>query len=134
MEAGAFSKLSTMENSPSPPSHTMRAMRLFDHLDSPNSACAISSPKSAPKQLGFNQRLFKGSVPKRLNLKSGLDLEDDGMRRASFPMAANRQNLFECDSTSATEKPKLANINPFTPEGMVASNRKRNRSQSTANT
>lgn len=104
-------------NSPSPPSHTMRAMRLFDGLGSPNSACAISSPKSAPK-------LF--------NLKSRLLFEEDGARRASFPASLSRNSLHECDSTSTSEKPKLANINPFTPEGMVASNRKRNRSQASS--
>ena len=95
----------------------MRAMRLFDGLGSPNSACAISSPKSAPK-------LF--------NLKSRLLFEEDGARRASFPAALSRNSMHECDSTSTSEKPKLANINPFTPEGMVASNRKRNRSQASS--
>ena len=97
-------------NSPSPPSHTMRAMRLCDGIGFPNTACAITSPKSAPRSF---------------NLKSRLLFEEDGSRRASFP--ASKSRFLECDSTS--EKPKLANINPFTPEAMEASNRKRRKSQ-----
>ena len=65
----------------------MRAMRLFDGLGSPNSACAISSPKSAPK-------LF--------NLKSRLLFEEDGARRSSLPMPLSRASLHECDSTSTS--------------------------------
>merc|ERR1719323_1187326 len=103
----------------SPPSHTMRAMRLFD-LGDPNSECSISSPKTAPKMLS--------------HLKSRLLFEETGVRRASFPSAASRLSFHECDSTSGSEKPKMANINPFTPEGIVATNRKRNRSQSSMNT
>ena len=109
-------------NSPSPPSHTMKAMRLFEGLPSPNSACAISSPQSAP-------RIF--------NLKSRLLFDVDGEpRRFSYPGINHplaRQNLPECDSTSSAEKPKSANINPFTPEGMMAVNKKRSRSQSSIN-
>jgi len=105
-------------NSPSPPSHTMRAMRLFDGLGSPNSECTITSPKSAPKPL---------------NLRSRLLFDEEGeQRRASFPAALSRNSLHECDSTSTLAKAKLANINPFTPEGMVASNRKRNRSKASS--
>ena len=104
-------------NSPSPPSHTMRAMRLFDCLGSPNSESTITSPKSAPKPL---------------NMRSRLLFDEEGERRASFPAALPRNSLHECDSTSALAKAKLANINPFTPEGMVASNRKRNRSKASS--
>ena len=102
-------------NSPSPPSHTMRAMRLFDVLGSPNSVCAISSPKTAPRLFGMKSRLLFD--------------EDGESRRSSFPLSnMSKADLHECDSTSVSEKPKMANINPFTPEGIVA-NRKRNRSQ-----
>ena len=103
-------------NSPSPPSHTMRAMRLFDGLGSPNTACAINSPKTAPRLFGMKSRLL---------------FDDDGEpRRSSLPTGNFlKADIHECDSTSVTEKPKMANINPFTPEGLVAS-RKRNRSQS----
>ena len=101
-------------NSPSPPSHTMRAMRLFDGLGSPNSVCAISSPKTAPRLFGMKSRLLFD--------------EDGESRRSSFPLSLSKADLHECDSTSVPEKPKMANINPFTPEGIVAS-RKRNRSQ-----
>jgi len=109
-------------NSPSPPSHTMRAMRLFEGLPSPNSACAISSPQTAP-------RLF--------NLKSRLLFDDEGEpKRFSYPGTNHhfsRQKLPECDSTSSTEKTKSANINPFTPEGILAVNKKRSRSQGSIN-
>jgi len=102
-------------NSPSPPTNTMKAMRLFDGLTSPNSACAISSPRSAPRALP---------------LKSRLVFDEDGEpRRSSFPGIGNQfhKKLFvECDSTSPADKPKLANINPFTPTAMLAANRKRN--------
>jgi len=105
-------------NSPSPPTNTMKAMRLFDGLTSPSSACAISSPRSAPRVLP---------------LKSRLVFDEDGEpRRSSFPGIGNQFNkkLFvECDSTSPAEKPKLANINPFTPTAMLAANRKRNTSR-----
>ena len=105
-------------NSPSPPSHTMRAMRLFEGLPSPNTACAMSSPQTAP-------RLF--------NLKSRLVFDDEGEpKRFSYPGTNHlfsRQKLPECDSTSSTEKPKSANINPFTPEGIMVVNKKRSRSQ-----
>lgn len=106
-------------NSPSPPTNTMKAMRLFDGLTSPNSACAISSPRSAPRVLP---------------LKSRLIFDEDGEpRRCSFPGIGSQfhKNLFvECDSTSSAEKPKLANINPFTPTAMIAANRrKRNMSR-----
>jgi len=57
-------------NSPSPPSHTMRAMRFFEGLPSPNSACAISSPQTAP-------RLF--------NLKSRLLFDDEGEPKRNQP-------------------------------------------------
>ena len=102
-------------NSPSPPSHTMRAMRLFDVLGSPNSVCAISSPKTAPRLFGMKSRLLFD--------------EDGESRRSSFPLSnMSKADLHECDSTSVSEKPKMANITPYTPEGIVA-NRKRNRSQ-----
>merc|ERR1719167_1567919 len=100
----------------------MKAMRLFEGLPSPNSACAISSPQSAPRML---------------NLKSRLMFDVDGEpRRFSYPSINSsqaRQNMTECDSTSSAEKKKLANINPFTPEGMMAVNKKRSRSQSSIN-
>jgi len=109
-------------NSPSPPSHTMRAMRLFEGLPSPNTACAMSSPQTAP-------RLF--------NLKSRLLFDDDGEpKRFSYPGTnhhISRQKLPECDSTSSAEKPKSANINPFTPEGIMVVNKKRSRSQGSIN-
>jgi len=102
-------------NSPSPPTNTMKAMRLFDGLTSPNSACAISSPRSAPRVLP---------------LKSRLIFDEDGEpRRSSFPgigLQFHKNSFVECDSTSSVKKPKLANINPFTPTAMLAANRKRN--------
>jgi len=106
-------------HSPSPPTNTMKAMRLFDGLSSPNSACQlISSPRSAPR------------IPP---LKSRLLFDCDGdVRRSSCPGPYNpstNTTLSECDSTSTSmEKPKLANINPFTPVAMMTATKKRNRS------
>ena len=100
--------------SPSPPSHTMRAMRLFDPLSSPGPTPAPPGLRSAPRGLGLKTRLLLGAEP----------------RRHSFPLARTSQ---ECDSTSASERPKTANINPFTPEGMIATNKKRHRSQNSHN-
>ena len=112
-------------NYPSPPTNTMKAMRLFDGLTSPNSACQfISSPRSAPR------------MP---HLKSRLIFDCDGeVRRSSCPgpmIPPSSSTVFsECDSTSASgEKPKLANINPFTPGAIIAANKKRHRSRRDVN-
>lgn len=94
--------------SPSPPTNTMRAMRLFDPIVSPNTACAISSPQSTPRVLPLKSRL--------------LFTEDGEPRRSSYPAFGqqSRRNMMECDSTSSVEKAKQANINPFTPSAMLA--------------
>ena len=55
----------------SPPTNPMRAMRLFDGLSSPNTACALTSPRSTPRAYFMKSRLL---------------FEEDGEhRRASLP-------------------------------------------------
>ena len=49
-------------NSPSPPSHTMRAMRLCDGLGSPNTACAITSNNSDVTTKGIHLLLQKSKT------------------------------------------------------------------------
>jgi len=96
----------------SPPTNTMRAMRLFDVMSSPNSACALTSPRSTPRA-HF--------------LKSRLNFDEDGEhRRASLP----NPQIIECDSTTQSgDKRKSANINPFTPAAMLLASKKRSRSK-----
>ena len=71
----------------------MKAMRLFDVLGSPNSACAITSLISSPR-----------STPRVLPLKSRLLFTEDGEpRRSSFPShGSHRRNLNDCDSTATS--------------------------------
>ena len=113
--------LSSPVQSPSPPTNTMKAMRLFDGLGSPNSACAISSLISSPR-----------STPRVMPLKSRLLFTENGEpRRSSFPShGSHRRNLNDCDSTASVEKVKLANVNPFTPTAMMASFNKKRRNSS----
>ena len=114
----------------SPPTNTLKAMRLgelmaspnfkaldFSNLESPTSACAVSL--SAPRVL-----------------KSRLLFTAEGEpRRSSYPGPGaahlrHRKNLMECDSTNTIEKAKLANINPFTPTALMAATIKRKRNLS----
>jgi len=106
------------QNSPSlsfsPPTNTMQAMCLFDgHLTSPNTACALTSPRSTPR---FQK------------LKSRLVFDEDGeYRRASLP----NPQTFECDTTTggSCSLRKSANINPFTPSAMLIASKKRSRNK-----
>ena len=71
----------------------MRAMRLFDVLSSPNTACALTSPRSTPRAHFMKSRLL---------------FEEDGEhRRASLP------NTQVCSLESykfATYSPPLVDI------------------------
>jgi len=102
----------------SPPTNNMRAMRLFDGLSSPNTACALTSPRSTPRAHFLKSRLLFGDE------EIGAGGEH---RRASLP---NTQVL-ECDSMAftSTVKRKIANINPFTPAAMMLASKKRSRSK-----
>jgi len=110
--------------SPSPPTNGVRAMRIFDLMSSPNSACVISSPRSTPRHVVHKARL--------------LFEDDDSLRRASAPAEPSCMErcgaAAECDSTTnSSEKVKSANINPFTPSAMLAATKKRCRSKRSIN-
>jgi wee1-like protein kinase len=101
----------------SPPTNPMRAMRLFDVMSSPNTACALTSPRSTP----------------RANLmKSRLRFDEDGeFRRASLP---NTQMPDLDTGKKSLSINKCANINPFTPAAMLAASKKRSRGMRLSNT
>lgn len=109
--------------SPSPPTNAVRAMRIFDMMSSPNSACAISSPRSTPRTVLHKARLL-------------FDDDDDEHRRASAPADPTFVDrvLSEMESTTnSSEKKKSANVNPFTPSAMLAATKKRCRSKRSLN-
>ena len=90
----------------------------FSDIESPTTACSVSASRTLP-------------------LKSRLLFTSEGEpRRSSYPGPGavhmrQRKNLMECDSTNSIEKPKLANINPFTPTALLAATIKRKRNLST---
>jgi len=97
----------------SPPTNNMRAMRLFDGLSSPNTACALTSPRSTPRAHFLKSRL----------------LFDDGEhRRASLP----NPQILDCDTTVHVAR-LSANVNPFTPAAMLLASKKRSRSKRSLN-
>jgi len=110
--------------SPSPPTNAVRAMRIFDMMSSPNSACAISSPRSTPRTVLHKARLL-------------FDEDDDEHRRASAPADPTLVDRVLSDivnsTTNSSEKVKSANVNPFTPSAMMAATKKRCRSKRSIN-
>lgn len=113
--------LSSPIQSPSPPSNTLKALRLGDLLASPTSSPSRFTP-SLPHPL-----TSPCSAPRTLPLKSRLIFADEKEpRRNSYHGPTNvRRDSVECDSTSTAEKAKLANINPFTPSALLAANKRR---------
>lgn len=115
--------LKTPANLHSPPTNEVNAMRLFDH-----SPTVVSSPVAAytvPKHGMTKSRLFFGE---------GFD-EPNHMRRTSAPagLRVTFNGQTENDMVKERKRKRVGNINPFTPTSMLASLKKRFKSEPVLN-